>query len=577
MASLDAAIQKNISALKSAAEKRQSAVAAIAASPPPPALPVMQDLYSIDVLARGGVYHDSKGIGFHSTGLIFFASNFGDEVLGVNQFTGDIVTKWGAEDGVSGPVDLLIAPDDMIYWTEGFTGRVVKARMGGPVETLAELGPITKGIALSLDASILYVATKEFSDALWKIDLVNGGQEQVPIEGLGNLNGMDVGPDGLYATRQTLPEVVRIDPETATLEVVSADFQVPYDLKFDTDFNMYVLDIATREMFLVDRQTGEKKSARVMAAGEEHFAIDRSNNLYISNTMSGGLKRINNSGGEVNIGRPGGMIAPGGLTINSACGGSRVWVADQWSLREFDRETGAPGLVVGFDPAAEIPIAPSSVAPSGDYLAMASWPYGLVNIWDPATGKLVETFSDLTLPVNAIAIGDRLAIAEFGTGSVVWADSRDPIVTGLTGPAGLAYDGTTLFVGDTLAGTITRIEGGPAGWRAPAIFASGLMGPEGLAINTNGDVLVVETWIQRLTNLSRADGAINAVQHLSGIGIPAPPGLPPTGWSLSSVFVEPDGTLLVSGDRARVLYRFVPKPPAGQKQKVPASNFRLHS
>jgi sugar lactone lactonase YvrE len=87
--------------------------------------------------------------------------------------------------------------------------------------------------------------------------------------------------------------------------------------------------------------------------------------------------------------------------------------------------------------------------------------------------------------------------------------------------------------------------------------ATGLAAPEGLAVDQDGSLLVVESGAGRLSRIDLLTGVISKVVDGLELGAEAIPGLIPT-WIFNGVAVGPSGYIYVTGDIASVLYRFKP-------------------
>jgi sugar lactone lactonase YvrE len=87
--------------------------------------------------------------------------------------------------------------------------------------------------------------------------------------------------------------------------------------------------------------------------------------------------------------------------------------------------------------------------------------------------------------------------------------------------------------------------------------ASGLSLPEGLAFDTDGSLLVVESGAGRLSRIDLLTGIISKVVDGLALGSEAVPGYEAL-WTLSDVDVGPSGYIYVTGDVANCLYRFKP-------------------
>jgi streptogramin lyase len=93
----------------------------------------------------------------------------------------------------------------------------------------------------------------------------------------------------------------------------------------------------------------------------------------------------------------------------------------------------------------------------------------------------------------------------------------------------------------------------------PTPVASGLAQPEGLAVNIDGSLLVVESGAGRLSRIDPSTGEVTSVAEGLALGAPGPPGYPPT-WTFNGVAVGPSGNIYVTSDVSNALYRFKQHP-----------------
>jgi hypothetical protein len=93
----------------------------------------------------------------------------------------------------------------------------------------------------------------------------------------------------------------------------------------------------------------------------------------------------------------------------------------------------------------------------------------------------------------------------------------------------------------------------------PVVVASGLAGPEGIAMDATGTgILVVEATARQVSHIDLATGNKTVLATGLHLGATATAGLPPTGATLSGIAVGNHGALYVTGDARRVLYRLTP-------------------
>jgi len=185
----------------------------------------------------------------HDGAKLWIADFYGGQVLAVEPDSGAILVRYKGDDGVSDEIDdLAIGPDGSVYWTgfnDGAVGRMTPTNVVGLV---AGLEPGINGIAFAPDGR-LFVGRAVIGQGLWEIDPTQPEKPPRLIsDTLGNINSFAVGPDGLiYGPRwgtDGAGELVRIDPDTAELEVLTNGFDGPIAVKLDaTGTRAYVLSL----------------------------------------------------------------------------------------------------------------------------------------------------------------------------------------------------------------------------------------------------------------------------------------------------------------------------------------------
>jgi len=509
---------------------------------------------SPQIIAQGAPIHGANGVAFDSNDQLYIASVGGREIVMMDPDTGQILDRLGVEVGVESPDDLTFGPDGSLYWTAIMTGEVGRiAPDGAKTGQLVALGvnPITFS-----DDGRLFTALDFLGDGLYELDPDLIEPPRLIIEELGFLNAFDFGPDGyLYGPIYTQGKVVRIDVDTGEMTTVVDGFSVTPVVKFDSQGQLYAGDSATGEVFRVGLD-GQKEVIATGLMGLDNLAFDSSNRLFVSGADDGYIVEVLADGTKRTVSK-GGMTVPQGVAILPGPDGPAVLVADMMTVRQFNGTTGDAQKVYRSSDDGISTV--STLAADGDNIVLSSWFSNLVQVWNPATDKVLETYDDFAVPLNAIRFQGDLVVAELGTGSIVQVSATNPtertiLAENLAVPVGLAAGEGNLWTGDWAAGTVWQIAANGSPLAEPIQVASGLSFPEGLAVTADGNLLVVETGVGRLSAINLETGKVSTVADGLELGAPGPEGMPPT-WCFNGVAVDPMGTIYVTSDKTNVLYR----------------------
>jgi sugar lactone lactonase YvrE len=492
---------------------------------------------------------------FDGQDRLYIASLWGNEIVVMDPRTGAILERIGADRGVFGPDDLAFGPDGSLYWTSMSGGHVGKLSHDGSTKT-QPVATGTNPITISREGRV-YVGLCILGDGMFEIDPSLDLPPVAVAKEAGMLNGFDFGPDGsLYAPVYFEGRVVRINLNStpAQYQTVASGFSVPSAVKFDSRGFLYGLSQLTGEVWLLNPSTGLKRRTAMLPPGTDNLALDSRDRLYVSSYTSGAIYQI--LMGAARTVNPGGMILPGGVAVlPRAEGGESVFVADVWTLREFEAQTGKQ--LSAEESSFAVPsgiTSPSTVSAAGRNLVVSSWIGSQVQVWDPQARKVVEKHTNLAAPLDAIRYYGDLVVSELSTHSVIRLNStgRATLTSSLVVPAGLAASQGDLWVADWATGMVWQIMAAGAPVQIPV--AKGLAGPEGLAVDQDGSLLVVESRAGRLARIDRKTGEVTTMAEGLELGASGAPNWPPT-WAFNGVAVGTSGAIYVTGDKANVLYR----------------------
>ena len=273
-------------------------------------------------------------------------------------------------------------------------------------------------------------------------------------------------------------------------------------------------------------------------------------------------------------------ILPSGVARNLSSGGVNIptsiaavpsggpghpvslYVGNVFSYYKFDARTGRVEDVQWQSFSGSELSMPFTLAPYGDDLVLTSYFENSVQVWDPDALTSLGEWVDLPVPVNAIGFGDDLVIAAIGGGGKVIRQSFAGVRTTFPPhpaipmylPSGLAATEDDLWVADWATGIVWQLVADGATLTPPRPVTFGLEGPEGLAVDRDGTLLVVEVNAQRLTRIDPVSGATSPVAGGLRVGLPPSPTYLPYSW-FSGVAVDAAGTIYVTADEGRLVYR----------------------
>lgn len=548
-------------------------------------------------LVKGARISTANGLDVGPDGHLYIASVVGQEIVVMNKNNGKIIKRFGPEEGVLGPDDLIFSPDgSALYWTDILVGQIGRMDMANGTVTKQFVAPGVNPIRFSEDGR-LFTALDFLGDGLFELDpdLVDPPRHIISCPdgfGLGFFNSFDTRMEGdklmLYGPLFALNLVIAIDvdaipdntifPPTldglfgpyvrivaGSLPPEDSDLFNPAAAKFGPDGMLYVLDQAGKLWKVNPDGNDDKTLLTTLQPGLDNMTFDEDGSLYMTNNDEGWVAEILPSGQARYI-SPGGVIAPQGLAVMAGPNNQdMLFEADLFRLRQFNgtsgrQENSYKGYLIPVEdnPGIASMITPMNISLDGEDLIITSWFSGGVQVWNPVNG-VTENYPDFTNPMDAIRHNEDIIVSNQdvidGIVGLFWASSGDPIDFGgaLTLPGGLETDGETVWVADWATGTIWEVvfDGTtPESWD-PLI--EGLSNPEGLALDNTGGLLVVEWGESRLSRVDLATGERTTVVDglkLGNLGLGAPPM-----WSFDGVAVGPSGDIYISGAGENAIYK----------------------
>ena len=536
------------------------------AEQPPPA-PAKE--YNQQFLVPGSWFHGVHGLAFNKDDQLFAGSVIGQTIYRVQVDSGEVDRVIDPPMGMAD--DIAFADDGTMAWTAFLLGKVyIRKPNGKTIEVANGMGG-PNSIAFGKDGR-LFVSEVFLGDALYEIDLKNVDKPDFKpfprselrriAEKLGGLNGFEIHKDDgfLYGPLWFKGQIVKINLETGAMEVIAEGFKTPAAANIDPQNrdNVYVVDTGTGGVWSVSLTSKAKKLVASLKPGLDNLAFDSRGRLFVTSMTDNGIYLVDKQTGAHRTIVEGKLAIPSDLAVVTEGGKDTVHVADVFSYRTVDGQTGAVADVLrvhGDTHAYPIGI---SVGPKNTLLT--SWFSNTVEKVDRKTGKLVATLGDFAAPVDALEMTDgTIYVAELASANLVKVSAdgktRSTVVKELRSPVALAQGpGNLIYVTEIAAGAVSQID---VVTGARKVVADGLAGPEGIDVGPDGLLYVAEVGQKRVVAIDPATGTKTVIASNLDIGLATypggPPALVPTG-----VAVGRTGTVYVSSDIRNALYKLTP-------------------
>lgn len=525
--------------------------------------------YSQQFLVQGSSFHGVHGLAFNKDDQLFAGSVVGQTLYRVQVDTGEVDRIIDPPMGMAD--DIAFADDGTMAWTAFLLGKVYIRRPNGKTIEVAHGMGGPNSLAFGKDGR-LFVSEVFIGDALYEIDLKNADKPDFKpfprselrrvADKLGGLNGFEIHKDDgfLYGPLWFKGEIVKVNLETGAVEVIAEGFKTPAAANIDPQNrdNVYVVDTGTGGIWSVSLTSKAKRLVAFMKPGLDNLAFDSRGRLFVSSMTDNGIYLVDKQTGAYKTIVEGKLAVPADIAVVTEGGRDVVHVADVFSYRTVDGQTGAVHDVIRVH--GETHAYPLGISVGTKHVLLTSWFSNTVEKVDRKTGKLVATLGEFAAPVDALEMADgSLYVAELATANLVKVSAdgktRTIVAKELRGPVAMAQGpGDSIYITEIAAGAVVLIE--PA-TRTRRVVADGLAGPEGIAVGPGGRLYVAEVGQKRVVAIDPATGAKTVIASNLDIGLPAfpggPPGLVPTG-----VAVGAGGVVYVSSDIRNTLYKLVP-------------------
>ena len=400
--------------------------------------------------------------------------------------------------GARGPDDVAVDASGDVYVGASVSGEVW--RLGSTGEGWSALARGLTGVnGITVDArGQLFAGACSGDDTIVELDRDGRDAPRLVASGLACPGAMVEDPAGaLVVPLARTGSVVRIRVDDGARTTIAEGLAMPVAVKRAPDGKLVVLESATgaiRELPPSGDVGAPGEVIARLAPGIDGFATCGESGV-VSNSLTGEIVLFKPWPSAPRVLERGGLAVPRGL----AHAGEDLFVSDGVSIRRVrggSLDILATTSIDGIPPPFALAIGPGGSA----WITVPE--FGEVHRVDLLARTSEKVIGGLDRPTSILPTSDGgVVVADTGAGRIlrIEADgSTRTLASGLVNPLGLALRGGQILTIEPTGGRILGIrEGSP-----PALVASALAAPGGVAADAAGHVFVAETRTGALLRLS---------------------------------------------------------------------------
>jgi sugar lactone lactonase YvrE len=356
--------------------------------------------------------------------------------------------------------------------------------------------------------------------------------------------GFDRDTNDLIIPDMASGKILRVHPDTAQITTIAEKFAAPVALKVGPDNKAYIVELATGAVYRLSLDGHVREKLAQLTPGLDNLALTQDGALYVTSYWDATVFKVatDGSGKHETLVRPG-LNQPLGLVLKSG----KLLVADAIMLRTLENGTYVKSKLNAWA-AHNMPLPLGLADGPGDQVFWPDAVHGAIAIGNPTTGEFKAIAGELKRPTAVLMdpSGSRIFVTEFGNGQLTEVSLTDGakrvVAAGLEGPLTLARLGDSLYVAESKAGRVSRVD--PATGKKE-IFVVGIAGkPDALADDGAGNLLVLDGASQKLLRVDPKTTKVSVVAVNLPIGYASTGSYPPVEFPLVMA-VAPTGDIYI--------------------------------
>ncbi|WP_344887060.1 hypothetical protein [Nonomuraea antimicrobica] len=487
--------------------------------------------YQVEQLVPRNPLPASNGLAVDPQGRLVVAQAFFNSISRVDPVTRQVVNiangSQPAADQVQTPDDLTFGPDGNLYVASVFSKSILRVSPNGG--TPVTVGPgITDGNTgpngIAFRGNRLFASDLAFvpgsKGSIWEVD-PSGTKPPVQVaRDLEVPEGFDFASNGLaYVPEMYAARIAKVNVDTGQVSRLGVRFDSPITAlkvvprNIDSTEPLIVLEAGTGKVWKVGRTSGSKTLLAQGEPGLDNLQITKGGAVYVSNFVRGNVRQVDARTKKLVPVLPDGPLsAP--VSLNPTADGGFV-AADLTSVVKIQADGGVDRVSrFALD---DVQMISSGALQIGRDVYLTDWlAGGKISKLGLDTGTRSTVADGFVAPVH-LRQGPQgtLLVGDQGLGSVFsvpvdGSGSPAPLLTGLGSVGGLAFDAArdVVYASGSDNGTVVSV---PVSGGTPTVVATGLAGPEGIAVRRDGSLLVAEAATGCITRIDPSSGARTAV------------------------------------------------------------------
>ncbi|MEM2702863.1 MAG: hypothetical protein QXR45_06855 [Candidatus Bathyarchaeia archaeon] len=415
--------------------------------------------------------------------------------------------------GIFYPDDVTVDGEGNFYAVGHISGEVYKINPKGMKKVIARNLNGPDGICYDKKRGRLFVSECFWGNRVLELDPEGVKEPRLITDTLSIPEAFDIKNGKLIIPDMGTGKIVKVDPDSGEISLIREGLTTPVALKIGPDGYIYTIEQATGRVLKISPDGQHMETITVLVPGVDNLAFSPDGRLFVSSYHDSTIWEVKlDKSGENNMIFPTGINVPTSIVVKS----ERIYISDVVMVRMIDEKGNLhktkanPWIGTGY------PLPITMTNGLGDDLITADFMNNIVVTVNPETGEWTP-IAKLVSPAG-MTLDERtkkLYVIEYSLGQITEVNLgicpyQTRVVTReLSGPVALVARNDHLYVAETLAGRISKVDISSG---VKEVFLAGYVGkPKNLAWDYDGNLLVLDAARKELVKIDVKDLGLSVV------------------------------------------------------------------